>query len=405
MVPVTAASPAERRTLHLLVPNIESRSGHNYHQILELRRAAAARGLTCCTHVPRQVSDIGLLAELGAERSLDHVRVQEFPDPVAEIGAANFRFYQDVDRLPPLRSGDLVFLLAAHHRNLYGFMKALDRRLADGEEVAFAALLWSQECYASADGEVHRRNSGIFQRFLIWCQNRPAACRALFAFSSAHLQHLRGLPGVTAELAAFPFIVPRIAASALPGRPPEVCRFGYFGLSWWDQKGLGVFLSALRTLLAADPKAVATLQIDTSGATYDAEGLLAAHADVLESDRVRCLRGNLETGAYMRELAACDVVVLPYGPAYDRQESGILHEAAAWGCAVVLPEASLSNARLKAIGIGMPSFNRWTPDAVAAACRHAAAERGLLGRTMAAAADRLNGDFTAERLLDRLGLS
>ncbi|PWC88115.1 hypothetical protein TSH100_08555 [Azospirillum sp. TSH100] len=169
---------------------------------------------------------------------------------------------------------------------------------------------------------------------------------------------------------------------------------------------MGVFLSALRTLLAANPEVTATLQVNTSGATYDAEALLAAHADVLGSDRVSCLEGDLETDIYMRELAACDVIILPYGPAYDRQESGILHEAAAWGCAVVLPESSLANARLKAADIvTMPTFDRWTPASVAAACQRAIPIRGPLGRTMQSAADVLNGDFTAERLLDRLGLS
>ncbi|MBP2307297.1 hypothetical protein GBZ48_19195 [Azospirillum melinis] len=396
----------EGRTLHLLVPNIESRSGHNYHQILELHRAATTRGLACRTHVPRQIADASLIAELGAERSLDHVRIREFADPVAEIGAANYRFYQDVDQLPPPRPGDLLFLLAAHHRNVYGFMKAIDRRLADGASFAFAALLWSQECYASADGEIHRRNSDIFGRFLIWCQERPLYCRALFAFSAAHLDHLHSLPGVRAELLPFPFIVPRIPVPALPTRLPNTCRFGYFGLSWWDQKGLGVFMSALRTVLANNPEATATLQINTSGATYNAESLLAAHADVLESNRVSCLRGDLETDIYMRELAACDVIVLPYGPAYDRQESGILHEAAAWGCAVVLPESSLANARLKAVNVvTMPTFDRWTPDAIAAACQRAIPIRVPLGRTMQRAADALNGNFTAERLLDHLGLS
>lgn len=398
-------NPVMGRTLHLLVPNIESRGGHNYHQILELRRAAATRGLICRAHVPRQVVDTSLLAELAAEQSLDHVRVQEFADPVAEIGAANYRFYQDVDRLPPLRPGDLLFLLAAHHRNVYGFMKAIDRRLADGEAVSFAALLWSQECYASADGEIHRRNSDIFGRFLIWCQERPMICRALFAFSAAHLDHLHGLPGVRTELRPFPFIVPRIPAATLPTRSPNTCRFGYFGLSWWDQKGLGIFLSALRMVLASNPEAMATLQINTSGATYDANSLLAAHADVLGSDRVRCLKGDLETDIYMRELAACDVIVLPYGPAYDRQESGILHESAAWGCALVLPESSLANARLKTANVvTMPTFDSWTPEAIAAACQRAIPIRVPLGRTMQRASDILNGNFTAERLLDQLGL-
>lgn len=391
------------RILHLLVPNLDSRSGHNYHQIQELRRAAAARGVACRVHAPRQIIDAGLLAELGAERTLDHVAIREFPDPVAEIGSANYRFYEDVDHLPPLRDGDLLLLLAGHHRNLYGLMKAIDRRLAGGEAATFAVLLWSQECYAAPDGEIHRRNTEIFRRFLLWCQERRVACRALFTFSTAHLEHLRRLPNVTAELSAFPFIVPRFTAIP-PARPPEYCRFGYFGLSWWDQKGLGVFLSALRVLLADDPETVATVQIDTTGATYDAEALLAAHADVLVSDRVRCLHGGVETDVYIRELSACDIAVLPYGPAYDRQESGILHEAAALGCAVVLPEASLANTRLRGIGLAMPTFERWTPEAIADACQKAAASRASLGRAMRAAADALNGDFTAERLLDRLGM-
>lgn len=393
------------RTLHLLVPNIQSRSGHNYHHIRELRRAAHARGVDCRAHVPRQVTDAGLLAELGAERSLDHVMVKEFPDPVAEIGAANYRFYQDIDRLPSLRSGDLLFLLTAHHRNVYGFMKAMDRRLADGEAVAFAALLWSQECYATAEGDIHHRNSEIFRRFLVWCQERGTACRSLFAFSASHLEHLRGLSGGMLELSAFPFIVPHIDVAEIPARRPNASRLGYFGLSWWDQKGLGVFLSALRAVLATDPNAMATVQIDVSGAIYDAGGILAAHADVLGSDKVRCLWGSLDTDTYMRELAACDVVVLPYGPAYDRQESGILHEAAAWGCAVVLPETSLANTRLRAAGIVMPTFDRWAPEAIVAACRRASANRTLLSLTMRAAAPTLNDAFTAECLLDRLGLS
>lgn len=387
--------------LHLLAPNILSRSGHNYHQLRELRDAAVRRGAGCRIHLPREVCDDGLVTELGAERSIDHVSVRHFPDPVAEIGSANYRFYEHVQALGPFGSADLVFLLTAHHRNVYGFMKAMDERAAAGHAGGFAALLWSQECYAGPDGEIHRRNSEIFRRFVVWCQERPALCRGLFAFSSAHVAHLEGLPGARLRIPPFPFIVPTLAA--LPRtQDAGTARLGYFGLSWWDQKGLGVFLSALRRLLAANSGVTATVQVDVTGAVYDAESMLAAHADVLEHRRVRRLHGGLESDRYARELAACDVLVLPYGPAYDRQESGILHEAAALGRAVVVPRSSLANARLRDHGVAMPTFSAWTPEEVADACCRALTDHAALGTRMAEAADRLNREFTADNLLDRL---
>jgi glycosyltransferase involved in cell wall biosynthesis len=394
-------------TLHLIDPLIRRRSGHNYQFALNLRRVALERGWQCRVYVPRAIESEAVVTDLAAIRALDHASQPCFADPQVDIGGANYRFYEDVMRIAEGGAGpeDLLFVAMLQHRNMFGLMRALDELKAEGRRPRLSALLWSQQCFVEPGGEIHGRNSGFYRQFLEWCAANRQECWPIWAFSAAHMEHLSTLGGGAAGVVPVRWIMSTLPGAELPPRPAgDGFRFGYFGYSVLPDKGLAQWLEAAETIAARLPDSRFTVQIETRDATYDVDSILARHQGFLAAPEVTVLRGDLDAPSYFAALAACDVVVLPYGPMYRRQESGILHEASSLGKPVVAPVQSIAHSRLLAAGIAIPGFAEWTAESIADACLAARRDHDRLAALVRQHAATLNRGTSCYDLADDMGI-
>src|ERR1700744_1746578 len=98
-------------TLHVIVPNIRSRSGHNYQITVNACTEARQRGWGTAVHLPRGVCDPAMVEELEALCDIEHCTRTVFEDPMLEIGAANQRVYEELLAiLRDVEPEDLIYL-------------------------------------------------------------------------------------------------------------------------------------------------------------------------------------------------------------------------------------------------------------------------------------------------------
>jgi glycosyltransferase involved in cell wall biosynthesis len=393
--------------LHLVIPNIRTRSGHNYQVASNMRQAALERGWGCATYLPRDLESAAVAEDLAGTLSIDHPAIKYFDDPAIEIGAANHQSYLDLARIAAAEFApdDLVYISMVHHRNMFGIMRAFDEIGSLEQRPRLCLQLWSQQCFVEPSGEIHRRNSSFFAQLLGWCARNRDKCWPLWAFSQAHIDHLNSIGGSAAGVSPFGHIMAPIPDGIAPSRSQdEGFRFGYLGYSVIPEKGLAQWLSAAELVAARLPRARFTIHLDTRQATYDAAAVLERHAAFLAAPSVDVLKGDLDQATYFAALAACEVIVLPYGPLYDRQESGILHEACHFGKPVVAPARSIARSRLLAAGVAMPGFDAWTPEAIAQTCLDVHADYEALAAAVRAKAALVNEGTTRHHLADEMGI-
>jgi len=343
-------------------------------------------------HLSRAVTDSTLIAELAGRLTIDHCRVTVFSEPALDIGAANYKFYLDLIEIArnTFQHDDIMNVSMIHHRNMFGLIKLLDELKLLGKMPFLSGTIWTQECFDSA-GRIHQRNSQFYKTFFSWIANNRSKMHGMFAFSDAHLDHINALGAIEAGIEAQGHIMATMPVG-LTSQPPQpgLWRFGYFGNASTEHKGLAKLLDAARLMLARRSDVRFVIQIYLAESNYDHEDLRRMYDDVLTDPRVTLLDGNLTATQYFESMARCDVVVLPYGPAYDQVESGILHEATHLGKPLVLPETSLANGRLRRESVQMATFTEWTGPAIAKCCLQTIADYDRLAAQLRRAASAIN---------------
>jgi glycosyltransferase involved in cell wall biosynthesis len=357
-------------------------------------------------HLSRAVTDSSLIAELAGRLTIDHCRATVFSEPALDIGAANYKLYLDLIEIArnSFQGDDIIYVSMIHHRNMFGLMKLLDDLQLAGRMPFLSATIWTQECFDSA-GRIHQRNSQFYRAFFSWLAANRSKTHGMFAFSDAHLDHINTLGAIEAGVEAQGHIMATMPVD-LTSQPPQpgLWRFGYFGNASTEHKGLAKLLEAARLMLAQRSDVRFVIQIYLAEANYDHDGLRRMYEDVLTDPRVTLLDGNLTATQYFEKLARCDVVVLPYGPAYDQVESGILHEATHLGKPVVLPETSLANGRLRRASVQMATFTEWTGQAIAECCMKTIADYDRLASELRKAAPDINRDSEHATFANRCGV-
>lgn len=393
-------------------PMIVDCSGHAFQMAWLLKRELAGRDWQTHVLLSHKVADGRVLADLAPDCLLDHVSDTSFANPTISLGADNYRFYEQLRSGLPEDIGpdDALFFQVVMIRNLFGLMRWLDERPA-GRMPTCAFLLWSQQCFDGFDGAVHHRNSGFFGEFLRWAATKGRARVHVFAFAQGHVAHLQSLydgslpllelplNGLVAGLDSPDTEVPE--APTLPSGRPVVA---YLGNSCWAHKGLAQMLGATRSLLAHPTRPHFLIQVDTAAARdFDAAALRESYRDVLTHDAVSVVEGNVVPTIYKRLVEAADIIVLPYGPAYRWQPSGILYEAIWHEKVAVVPDPSSLADCLAAWGVVMPRFPTWTPAAVAAATAEALDRLPTYRAAAAAHAAVMRRQRPLSAFLDRLG--
>lgn len=393
-----------RPTLHMIDPIMVNEAGHHYFLAREMRRGAMARGWNVRLYVPRSADRDSIVSPLHAVPCLDHVpTLQVFPMPEADIGAVNYRFRLALNEVAAaVGPEDVVFLPIANHRTLFGLTDWVE----DRERPPFARLALVpavSECFADHEGTIHQRNSRIYRTLCRRLAERLGGAVTLLAYSSFYARHLSELIGRSVPVDPFPFSFQRPAGPVPPpSLPPMV---GLLGATGWEQKGLKQFLEAMALLQREQAGCRFLVQIDETFERTPLRPRLGEALAALERDGVTVLSGALPETAYDRSLADCGLVVLPYGPAYRRQSSGLLYEALTRGRPVVVPAKSELSATITSLGITMPQFHDWTGEAVADAIRHGLGEFHRFREQAEQAAVRIADwpDAVLE-LLDRIGV-
>jgi hypothetical protein len=357
--------------LYLIDHLLADESGHNAGQFRCLFEAALARGIEVIAVIPRSSSmipDLGTRA-LPVLHSPDRTSFEACP--FIAIGADNELTRQSLACLEGVSPDDYVFDLSLFHRHMYGFMSWVDSLGPRAPHVG--GLLFTQECRVASTGETHVRNTGFYRDFLRWAAGRSAG--VWYAFSAPDARALLGQvepPASSIDLQGFPFMLPSLRGASAPTDTPGCVVFAYLGLTYGPGKGLRQFLSAARILLNESLDYRFVVQLATGTSRFDSGFVREEFPDVCSDPRVAILDGPLAPETFYSQMSCCDVVVLPYGPAYDTQNSGLFHEALALGKCVVLPAHSLANQLALGAGLILPTFKNWTGLAIADACKLAA---------------------------------
>jgi|GEM_PF-6281155 len=386
-------------------------SGHVFNLHAGLARHAVGRGWHYRAILPRDVEDPRILEELSPLPALDAVFIKLFDNPTVEIGAANLQFYRDLTAslTPEVTQGDLCLFPAVMHRNMYGLMKWYD---ALAVKPRLVLLLWSQQCF---DGRNVTRNRGFYRDLLTWAaaRNRIAPGHdpaiVVFAFAAQHIPVLSDLCDGSVPIEPFPlngftWILPPgpepAPVTPTGAGPPTL---GYLGNSWWPDKGLEQMLEAIALLDRRGVSARYIVQIDLRFAQPEARARLGAHQSVLGADTVEVVEGTLSAADYARALTRCSGIVLPYGPAYDLQTSGILFEALALGIPVVTRAGSLPAQDIVRLGAEQPFFGPWTADDVADAMQALLSRLDHYTDQARSVSARARNTLSIDCFLDRIG--
>ncbi|PGH59301.1 hypothetical protein CRT60_01330 [Azospirillum palustre] len=396
-------------TFQIIDPDLVNQSGHCFSMAYSLKTALEQRNWKVRVHTPGRLDDPASFRSLQPEQTLHRVTDKLFDVPVIDIGAANHQTYLDLSALGAPAPEEVLFFTTVVIRNLFGITRWLDRVKAErGALPKLIFLLWSQQCFDGPTGTIHHRNSELFRHFLSWVAEQDQSRITVYTFSERHVEHLSHLCDARVELNEFPLngFSFNFGGEEKPepdGQGSDGPVLGYLGNSWWIHKGLRQILGAIRLLRGWNVRVRYLLQIDVRFADYDADALLAEYADVLNAPEVEVCHGCLAPDDYKRRMLSCDVLALPYGPAYEWQPSGILHEGLWYGKPVVVPSRSSMADTLRRLGVSMPSYAEWTGEGVAAACRQAVDGLDGYKAAMASISKEFRRCRPVDRFLDRLG--
>ncbi len=361
---------APQRSLHIIDPMMISEAGHLFNQHLGIKQAAEARGWRVRSLLPRHMEDPDgrLTARLDAERSLSGLDFIEYRHPLIEVCAFNERLWSDLSRcLSPadVSGGDICLFPTLLPRGMHGVMRWYAQSTV---KPALSMVLWCQECLDPHWGDVFQ---DLYRDFLAWVGSnlRTGYRFDLHAFSEPQAQLLRSIDRDGTAIGVFPvngtawnLPAPRPVGS---DGPPTL---GYLGNSLSPQKGLVPFLDAVQSVLARGAAARFLVHVDLRHADDGLKAEVARRGAVFDHRAVTRIDGTLTPEGYAEALNLCDAVVLPYGPQYDHQTSGILFEALILGKAVITRDRPQLAREFHALGIDQPLFSPWSADAVAKAC-------------------------------------
>ncbi len=411
--PLNGCGRIEGPTLFAIDQVMINLSGHPFNLHKGLALNAAKRGWSYVPVLARSVEDDRIIDQLQPVLGLDSVHVRRFANPMVEIGAANHQFALDLTQTlsPRLTARDLCFFAAVTHRNLYGLMTWADSLSFPPR---LALVLWSQQCFDPKDAE---RNREFYRDLLSWVATRKALGHetTVHAFANSHVPVLEAMTDGTVPVRTFPLngttwnLLPDDGlsdpAEAANGMAETaVPLLGYLGNSWWPDKGLTQMLGAIARLNQQGVSARYLIQLDLRFAqSQSVQQMRARHGAVLAAANVSVVEGTVDAVTYARMLRRCAAVVLPYGPAYDHQTSGILFEALALGKPIVTRSGSLLAAECRRLGIVQAFFDQWTDEAVTAACCDLLANFAFYRRQSATVASRVRATLSIDRFLDEIG--
>lgn len=178
------------------------------------------------------------------------------------------------------------------------------------------------------------------------------------------------------------------ARNSLPATPKSPILFGCYG-SARHEKGSDVLQAAIRLVLERDPEIPARFAFQWLGDFRDAQGKLVKLDPWLKTHpKVDVIERYFEEGGYARQLAATDVMVLPYRDAYRLRVSRVVIEAMNLGIPAVATRDTTLWLQLSEFSVGRGCDDGSSDSLATAICgaakefTHLAAEaRGKAGQS------------------------
>jgi glycosyltransferase involved in cell wall biosynthesis len=356
-------------------PGLKNRSGHHYNYDLAIIEAVKGLGLPVTLYGHRQADDPAAVAELDAQpmfywSGYDNLfSFLPFPQNV-EYEAVIFSLQLLQFPAHELKAEDVVIFHSLPVEGLYGIALWLDHISRD----AIPHIVISFTCadYRDEESGELTDKSVLYGKALAEIASR-AGDRVRCLAESIYLQgDLEKLSQGAVQFYPAPHFKPQRhiedAMGAAEQRQTPPLRIGYFGHSSRVGKGTVLLPDIVARVNAVLGKQVEfCIQGDFSKTTFARPEDRSRIEALREVENVNWIDEAMTAERYYRELAAIDILLLPYSEHYSRGGSGLFYEGLVMGKVLVIPAHGVLRAELESVGGETALFEGWNADAVAGA--------------------------------------
>lgn len=405
-------------TFHIFDHGIRGAAGHPLMLLADIKALSDRYGFDVKLYAPKELAEdasgaADVRAVLDFEPFFDAFTVLTGDmSPSVAQGVRNAEYFSALEAfdLSRVASDDVLYFTSQNATTLAGLGQWLRRH---GEDIVGAVTVSIGACAELTDTEARRltRNGArlspesfraldaeripneakkaIYRYFL---DSFPAEGRHRFSVMYADLftnNELTRLPR-DPSISLYPLFAHFPGNADVPAKTAATTRVCFIGSGGVEANAFGQkgthFLPDVWSDLQGRADAVLFAQVagQTPGATKALSGVASALQGLPGTTVVN---GVLSAEEYRREMLSADVVLLPYGPAYENVSSGIFHDAVYLGTVCVLPENSIMGQWLKLLGVDFPSFAVWDPSAIAASLSDAVGRHQHYSTEMARARD------------------
>ena len=356
-------------------PGLKSRSGHHYNYDLAIIEAVKGIGLPVTLFGHRQADDPDAVAELDAQpmfywSGYDSLfSFLPFPQNV-EYDAVIFSLQMLQFPAHELKAEDVVLFHSLPVEGLFGIALWLDHV----SRYTTPHVLISFTCvdYRDEDSGELTDKSALYSKALTEIAGRAGDRVRCLAESTYLLEDLKKLAGGAVKIHPAPHFKPRRhiedARTAAERRQGPPLRIGYFGHSSRPGKGTLLLPDIVARVNAVVGERVEyCIQGDFSRTSFARPGDRSRIEALREVGNVTWIDDAMTVERYYRELAATDILLLPYSEHYSRGGSGLFYEGLVLGKVPVIPVHGVLRAELESVGGEAALFEGWNAEAVAGA--------------------------------------
>jgi glycosyltransferase involved in cell wall biosynthesis len=380
--------------------------GHQYNYIKNLTAVARSRGIETFSLANKSINP-RIQEEVSAIPAFDFLGIEiisDFESDTAKNFNYNFFHFNNIyfmnlvnatHRLPPLDERTAVFFTTTNFRHILGILSWLDL-FPERSRPRPVIVLRDRDLMPERNAPLYRQVLPILAspRFdARFCSEAPRIAA-----------HYSQLAGTTVDVIPVPIDAPRYGGAPAPihGRPVTIAFLGQARLS----KGFHLLDGVTKRIWAKAPETRLTIQAQIGEFSPDHDAPIAAALQrlrALSGPRLKLLDGAVDYDAYLAELFATDIVLLPYDPQiYRESASAVLIEGLAAGKAVVVPAGTWMADDMKRVGAGFVAFDGHGPEPIAVATLEAISRLDVLHAASARARDAWIHEHDVARIIDYL---
>ena len=369
------------RRLILFDAGLCSQRGHHFNTDLGIVTEAQARGFQTIVFGLKNCNDPEVVEKLHPVPlfRLDVYHSEKISeDEALNALASNEKYYEALRRISfrNIAPDDVLFFHTVHSPNLLGMVRWLEELAEVSRPKVIIEFLYAD--YLQEFG-----SSGYKTKIFSEALRRLAEISKLRIDVLAESFYMKERLDSLAEhrlpinIAPFPAGYKELLSEKNgPDRNQScACRVGIFGRGK-DRKGTFLVPEIVTSISRVMEGVNFSVQVDLNKADSQR---LAEFRTVLEHNRkVDYFEGPISIAHYVEKLRSCDIILLPYSPAYSVQGSGLCAEAMAIGKVLVAPAYFSQRREIEHFKAGCVYFDHWNATAITSALLHAVSNLEVL---------------------------